>query len=407
MGDSAFSYDQTDRFQLLEDRSLIQRKITNETSRDGFYFNLSSHISSFGLLLDSSSIADSESVYTNLYSDAANKELASFINFEVIVPFRGIRLEEFELTPKFYLRADLGTLTVGQARAFSKEEFDSWVLNFYSSDSDRETVREILSFVSTLPTAGENVFQHFIDEGLCNTSTLLSFCQTKRDAANAPVMPTDTDEKLFLYSKAQYKIGMLWDFVIVDDWTGYINIYGLQRGDSFVALDDNSATAAENKPLAQLFNADNSQQFVMIDAKFQLNMRPFKFHFLMEELKITRWKDNIDTAGNLYYRNTSLYQLYASYSKIIDNMVVRPFSGFHKRRGYDLLDGIFAGVDFKNNKTGSRFRIMFDKENFSLMPSAKMGKTNLIYQVHVPYSSSVDGQIATEAIHSLKVSVEL
>lgn len=407
MGEKAFSYDLTDRFQLLEDRSLIQRRITNETSRDGFYFNLSSHISSVGMLLDSSSLADSSSVFNNLSEDVQGKELATFINFEVIVPFRGIRLEEFELTPKFYLRADIGTLANGVSRVFSKEEFDAWLLNYYAEDSDRETIREILDFVTELPDAGENVFQHFIDEGGCNTSTLLTFCQGKRDAANAPVMPADSDQKVVLYTKSQYKVGVLWDFMIVDDWTGYINIYGLQRGDAVIAVDDDSALEAENKPLDQLFNADNSQQFVMIDAKFQLNMRPFKFHFLMEELKITRWKDSIDEAGNLYYRNTSLYQFYASYTMIIQKMVIRPFSGFHKRRGYDLWDGIFLGVDLNNTKTGSRFRIMLDKENVSLMPSAKIGKTDLIYQVHLPYSSSLEGGVTTEAIHSLKLSVEI
>ena len=407
IGQNSYSFDLTDRFQLLEDRNFIQRRITNETSLDGAYLNLSSHISSFGVLLDLNSLADSPSGFINLFEDVRSKELATFFNFEVIVPFRGIQLEEFELRPKFYLRLDFGVLSNGFSKIFSKKEFDAWLLNYYSSDSDREIIREILNFVNALPDASENVFQHFIDEGGCNTSTLLNFCQEKRDAANAPIMPTDSDQKIVMYTKAQYKLGVLWDFMIVDDWTGYINIYGLQRGDSVVALDDDSALEAENKPLDQLFQADNSQQFVMIDAKFQLNMRPFKFHFLMEELKITRWNDNINESGDLFYRNTTLYKFYASYTSRIRDMIVMPFGGFHKRRGYELLDGIFVGLDLNNVKTSSRFRIMIDSENVSFMPSARIGHTDFIYQVHLPFRSISEQGISREAMHSLKLSIEI
>lgn len=407
IGAWADEYDQTDRYQLLEDRNFIQRRITNATSLDGMYLNLSSHISGLGFALDLSSSADSVSAYENSFTEVKNKELATFVNFELIIPFRKIYLEEFELTPKFYLRADVGSLSYGQSRLFSEEEFDAWLLNFYSDDDERETIREILNFVSTLPTGGENVFQHLIDEGGCNTASLLTFCQTKRDAANAPIMPNDSDDKIFLYTKSQYKIGMLWDFQIVDDWTGYINIYGMQRGDYLLALDQVSAANSPNKPLGQMFLPDNYQQFVMVDAKFQLNMRPFKFHFLLEELRLTRWKDNIDEFGDLYFRNTSLYQFYASYNYLIEYMVLRPFAGFHKRRGYDLIDGVYVGADIFNSKSGSRLRLMLDRNNFSLMPSVRFSNSELIYQLHLPYSGTVEETITTEILHSLKLTVEI
>lgn len=404
-GALADSYDQTDRYQILEDRNLIQRRITEQRSINGIYFSLSSHISSVNFLSGASSGADSAEDYQSLFDDANGNELFSNVNLEIIIPFRKWELDEFSLTPKLYARADMGVLSVGQARSMTEEEFDAFVLNFYTDKSDIETIREILDFVTTLPAAGVNVFQHFIDAGACNTSSLLSFCNEKNAESNTPVMPADSEDKLFIYNKTQYKIGLLWDFTIVDDWTGYINIYGMQRGDNLIVMDDNAAVNASNKLSDSLSAPNNSQQFVMMDAKFQINFRPFKLHFLMEELKITRWKDSIDEYGDLYYRNTSLYQLYMTYSFYKDKISILPFAGFHKRRGYDLLDGVYLGVDLNNNRTRSRMRLMFDKNNFSIMPSVRFGQTDLIYQVHLPYSSDVGGSISTEAIHSLKLAV--
>lgn len=403
-------YDQTDRYQLLEDRNFIQRRISDKNSLNGIYFNISSHISSINFLSESSSLADSSSsadAFTSLYNETDNQELATFVNLEVIIPLRKIEMDEFSLTPKIYARADFGVLSYGQSRAMTEEEFDAFVLHFYSDADDIKTIREILNFVTTLPSAGENVFQHFIDAGACNTTTLLNFCNAKNAEANTPVMPGDSESKLFIYNKTQFKAGVLWDFNIIDDWTGYINIYGLQRGDHMIALDDNSAAASPNKLTDFITSPLNNQQFVMLDAKFQINYRPFKIHFLMEELKITRWKDQIDEHGDLYYRNTSLYQLYLTYSLAKGSILMRPFGGYHKRRGYGLSDGLFLGIDLNNLKTLSKMRLMVDGQNVTIRPSLRFGDSDLIYQIQLPFSSTVEESIATEAIHSLQFSVAI
>lgn len=404
----AEDYSITDRFQFLEDKRFLQQEIIEKNSRSGVSFNFSTYSGAFGYASDLTSLADSGvDEVEGFFNSYTNKEFFTHFNLEVIVPFRKINLVEFELTPKFYFRADLGLLSANQAVAFTETEFDAFVLGHYTEAGDQATIREILSNISSLPSAGEVVFQHFLDEGACNTSSLLTFCNEKIAESDALVMPANSSSKMFLYGKTQYKVGMLLDFQIVDDWLGYINIYGLHRGDNLVIADENTVNNNSLDPLSGVFDFNNSQQFFMLDAKFSLNYRPISMHFLIQEVKLTRYTDNIDEAGDLYYRNTTFYNLNVTYHYFKNDTRVLPFTGFHKRRGYDLMDGLYLGTDFHNTETGSRFRMMFDKHFFYLSPAIKLKKLNLGYKLQMPLSSTVENNITNDIIHEISLWAEL
>ena len=401
----ANEYSVSDRYRLLEDKMLVNDFIHLENVKKGFRLNFSLTTGAVSQITDLDDLSSEN--YQDYISSNLNKEQNAFLSFNVLLPFKKIRLTEFELTPHFFWNYQFGFVSTIYAKILTKADFDNFVLTSLSNPDDRKIVREILANISNIPSEGENVFGHLIDEGGCSTSDLLLFCEEKRDQSNPLLMPSNDEEKLFLYSKSQMKTGLLFEFDIVNNWKGFFSVYSMLRGDNIFVLDQQTALNDNFSVINEVFSPDNTQHFTMIDVKFQVRLRPFLVHFQMQELKITRLSDDIDNSGDLVYTNDPLYHLNIYYTYNYSDYKISPFLGFHRRRGYSTSDGYLMGVDLDNLKSKARLRLMLDPEFFSFFPQFRLGALDVSYRLQLPIGSELEENINQQTIHSLSLSYPL
>ena len=116
--------------------------------------------------------------------------------------------------------------------------------------------------------------------------------------------------------------------------------------------------------------------------------------------------DNKEKGGELIYGNDPLIRLHGEYLYRLSGFTLKPFAGVHKRKGYNVGDGFYAGADIGlhiwGNRLGVRGRGMVDKEHFTLSPQLKLWLMHLDYMLKVPVKSEVDG-VKPATIHSLNL----
>jgi hypothetical protein len=208
----------------------------------------------------------------------------------------------------------------------------------------------------------------------------------------------------FALTKLDVKAGLLFNMT-KDIYFGYLNLYGMHRTDYFLRY--NASSVAAGQSFTDMPDETNSQVFAMADIKFGAELIwDSTAYILIEDIEIARMSDNIAKGGDLNYAPKALIRLHADTRFKLSGFSLSPFVGLHKREGYDLSSGVYAGADFGahvwGDRLGVRVRGMIDKEHFTLSPQLKLWFMHFDYSLKTPMSSTVD-DVKVSTIHSLNV----
>jgi len=204
------------------------------------------------------------------------------------------------------------------------------------------------------------------------------------------------------YTKLDIRGGLLLNW-FKENYFGYVNLYGMHRTDFFLRL--NASQIAADKSFTDGADEANSQVFFMTDLKFGSKfLEKYSAFVLLEDIKIARMSDSLEKGGELNYAPKPLIRLHADAMYKFGGLSLNPFVGLHKRNGYGLSSGIYAGADLGahvwGDRLGLRFRAMADKEHLTLNPQLKLWFMQLDYSLKSPLSSTVD-DVKVSSIHSL------
>jgi hypothetical protein len=91
----------------------------------------------------------------------------------------------------------------------------------------------------------------------------------------------------------------------------------------------------------------------------------------------------------------------------VGNLLLKPFYGFHFRRWYNLMEGLYVGASLKYNiEIPFEFLMKLSDEFITLMPQFKTKYFKFIYSIKTPYRNPRD-KIWVSALHNVNISIPI
>ena len=154
------AYDISDRYQFLEDQRTFLKSLRNGSESSIFQFDLSTHPSAIGNLQNMSGL--DQSGFNTILTDQTNSDQALLLFVELKYQFSTFDLEDFELTPSVFVNSQLGALSTVRNAVYTREDLEAFLLSAFPDLQDQLKVRSLITNLINLPSAGENIFQHFM-----------------------------------------------------------------------------------------------------------------------------------------------------------------------------------------------------------------------------------------------------
>ena len=152
---------------------------------------------------------------------------------------------------------------------------------------------------------------------------------------------------------------------------------------------------------SELFEKDELVDFVDLATDFMFGYKKgeWKIYATAEEIKIAELKKNMVLDGTRYgetfYGDEILFRLHSDYTFKFAGFALTPFGGIHKRSGYDMVDGLYAGADFGfsfwQDRLGLLAKGMLDSEYITLAPRLQLWLMQLEAVGKIAHKSEVDG----------------
>ncbi len=394
-------YDVIDRYKLLEDKFKTEEMLTNY----GHDFLIDIKASVNKNILDfkddiekASDATGSTQDKIDVAQEVLNKwdktEQTGRVKINFGVPLFSFTAFGVKIVPDLRFGADWGANLGIRTTTLTP----STIIDLIPNDADPAVVEEIKNltdaeFTSIIDNYAGNVGSYLRAQGIPDVIA--------QEFDSLVISTTDAPD-LFAYTKLDVRAGLLFNW-FKENYFGYVNFYGLHRTDFFLRI--NASQIAADKGFTDGADEANSQVFFMTDLKFGSKfMEGYSAFLLLEDIKIARMSDNLATGGDLNYSPKPLVRVHADRKFKLENFSLTPFVGLHKRSGYGLSSGIYAGADLGahvwGDRLGLRFRAMADKEHLTFNPQLKLWFMHLDYSLKTPLSSSVD-DVKVSAIHSL------
>ena len=218
-------------------------------------------------------------------------------------------------------------------------------------------------------------------------------CTKLKDKYLKPANPDIAD--LFAYVKYESQFGPIFN-AYKGDFFGSFNPYVRHRADL-----KRRFTAEFLAEEGEFFEKEELVDFVDLVSDFMFGYKKgeWKIYAAIEELKIAELKKNMVLDGTRYgktfYGNEILFRLHSDYTFKLAGFALTPFGGIHKRSGYDLVDGLYAGADlgfsFWQDRFGLLAKAMLDNEYITLAPRLQLWVMQLEIMGKIAHKSEVDG----------------
>ncbi len=204
-----------------------------------------------------------------------------------------------------------------------------------------------------------------------------------------------------LFAKVDAKVGFFNDYTYGEHFMGNWNLYGLNRTDIFQRV--NADMIARGTKI-ELPKKKNTETTLQTDFRLGYKNDNYRVSASVEEIKLSKLKEKDAEAKDLSYGYDPLMRLHADANYRFSALMVNPFLGVHKRKGYGFADGVYAGTDLGayvwGDRLGLQLRGMVDKQYFTISPRVKLWLMSLEYSMKAPMKS-MDGDTKLSALHSI------
>lgn len=409
---NAFSYDVIERYKILEDKFK-----TEEMMRPlGHDFLLDINAWANKNLLD---LVDDVKTVSDKTGDATTNTEKLTAAQELMVKYKdteqtlkakinfGIPLFSFtafgvKIVPDLRASVDLGANVGIKTEPITVETFETLI----PQDAPPELI-DAADSITSLPAAGTDLIQYALNQWQTlhpGEPVPAELQQAVTNYEGDFVMPTIQDlPNLFAYTKLDAKGGFLINYER-NRIFGNLNLYGLHRTDFKTRV--TAEMIANGNDFMDGAKKENTQIFAMLDYKLGYKYKIFSATASVEEIKLKRLSDKIETGGNLNYEPDPLYRMHLDGLFKLSIFSLRPFVGAHLRSGYGISEGYYAGSDLGayvwGDRLGLQLRAMVDSEHLTITPRMKLWLMQLEYSLKQPIKSEIDGT-KVSTLHSVNL----
>ena len=409
LASQAFGYNGINRLQLIEDRYKLQESlaplghdfaIDTRLSIGGEIFELVDDINDLQTLSDGTATDNEvQSKFTELTNTWNGREFSGRYSLDAGIPLFKFKAWGLKFTPEL-IRFQLGvTGVVGiTEEVLTKQD----VISFLPDGMPVELQNVILGldFNNSRPGNADQDLADFISQeiaagnvpnirgtvNLNSFSGLVTINEDLKDAlVNGQRLPAAE-----IYAKVETKVGpqVAWEG---KHFFGHAALYGLGRMDyqfSIAASNVNNMTDALNIP--QTLEEMN----MAVDASLGYKNANYQIVASMNEVKLFNISEEDD--ADLRYGNPMMYKVQADarfrpYSFLKLNL----YGGFHKREGYEFMDGVYAGASTGlfvwKDRLGINLRTQLDQDHLTLTPNLKFWIMQVDGMYKVPIASERNG----------------
>jgi hypothetical protein len=276
------------------------------------------------------------------------------------------------------------------------------LLDLINIELPAELTNAIIANFNSYSTVPGNPNNDLLNNTICNSlgdPTAKAICVANQGKYFYPT--NDNLPDMLLYAKIDAKVGFFNDYTYGDHFFGNWNLYGLNRTDIFQRVNANMIAKGTKVELPKKKNSETT-----IQTDFRLGYKNANYHVAasLEEMKISKMKERDPESKELSYGYDPLMRIHANANYRFSALMLNPFLGVHKRKGYGFADGVYAGTDVGayvwGDRLGLQLRGMVDKQYFTISPRVKLWLMSLEYSLKAPMKS-MDGDVKLSALHSI------
>ncbi len=394
---SAIAYDVVDRFKIVDD------KLRTEQMLRPFGHDFLIDVSAAMNTNITDVIDDIDKATKAQGSDAqklaeAQRVLAKYnkteqtvkVNIALGVPLPSFTAWDVKFKPNLRVFVDVGANLGIRSQKITLAD----VISYFPE----ELPADLKAFILTLQKDDD-----VIDE--CNNSGLS--VSTKAFCATQPlgkyIIPDLTQDAptINVFGKGDAKAGFFNDYTYGEHFFGNFNLYALGRADLYQLVDSNQIAKGQKIEAPDKMNTEMSVQ-----ADYRLGYKNSNYTAFLgvEEVKISMLKEREVGSREQSYGYDPLLRLHTDATFRAGVVSVQPFAGVHKRSGYGLDDGMYAGamggLYVLGDRLGLQLRTMVDKQYLTITPRVKLWLMQLEYSLKKPMKD-MDGDVKLSALHSL------
>lgn len=393
---NAYSYSVVDRYKIIDDK--LQTDAMLRPFGHDFIFDLNvalnKDVQTFVKDIKDAANSGNTTTAQNILNKYENTEQTLKLNLNIGIPIFSFSAWDVKVQPNFRIMADVGA-NLGVRK-------DTLTPADIIKIANVAIPADILSNINAVWTAtgtGNNLFS----TSNCDTYYPSNPANTECKAlTSANILKPDPNvPNLNLFLKAQGKFGLFNQYTYGEHFFGDFNFYGMVRTDAFQLVNYAMIAAGSKVDLPKKANNETSLQF---DYKLGYKNDNYSVALGLEEIKIAKLKERDAESKEQVYGYDPLIRLHAQADYRFTNITLQPFFGLHKRSGYGLGDGIYAGATTGAHVWGDRLglslRGMMDKQYLTINPRFKLWVMQLDYSLKSPLKST-DGDVKLSAIHSI------
>ncbi len=397
---AALAYDVVDRFKIIDDK-LKTEQMLRPLGHD-FLIDVSAAMNTnITDVIDDIDKATKFQGTDQQKLDEANRILAKYdkteqtikINLALGVPLPSFSAFETKFKPNLRVFADIGANVGIRSQILTAAD----VVNFFPSG----VPQELKDFIVTL-TPGTDVVVACRASGTLSASTK-ALCNLPEFEIGKYIIPSLTTAlpTANVFGKVDVKAGFFNDYTYGEHFFGNFNLYGMGRADIFQFIDANQISKGQEIEIPDELNTE-----VTLQADYRLGYKNSNYSTFLsvEELKLSVLKDRKIGSKVQNYDYDPLLRFHTDATFKAGVVSVQPFLGVHKRSGYGLDDGLYAGamggLYVLGDRLGLQLRTMVDKQYFTLTPRVKLWLMQLEYSLKKPLKD-MDGDVKLSAIHSV------
>lgn len=402
---SAHSYDVVDRFKLIDDK-LKTEEMLNPIGHD-FFLDIGASLNKNATDFVKDVSDASKFQGTDMQKvENAQTVLAKYDKTEQTLKIRaafGFPIFSFSAWD-LKVRPNVRAFVNGGANIGIRSETltAEMLLDLISIEIPTELRNAIIANFNSYSTVPGNPNNDLLNNNVCGSltdPTANAICVANQGKYFFPTNNNLPD--MLLFAKVDAKVGFFNDFNYGEHFYGDWNLYGLNRTDIYQRVNANMIAKGQDIELPKKKNTETTLQ---TDFRIGYKNANYRVAASIEEMKISKMKERDAQSKELSYGYDPLMRMHADANFRYSALMLNPFLGFHKRKGYGFADGMYAGTDLGayvwGDRLGLQLRGMVDKQYFTISPRAKLWLMSLEYSMKAPMKS-MDGDVKLSALHSI------
>lgn len=210
-----------------------------------------------------------------------------------------------------------------------------------------------------------------------------------------------TSIKSQTYLKIEKRLGILSRIKWNKEEEVRLALYSFTKSD--IALDLDVSGVGAKTSVFKFNDADRDHKMISSDWGYLLTKPNYTLLAEIQELQLLSQSNGIK---NLQGTRPFLHSRITNNLRI-GNLLLKPFYGFHFRRWYNLMEGLYVGASLKYNiEVPFEFLVKLSDEFITLMPQFKTKYFQFIYSIKTPYRNPRD-KIWVSALHNVNISIPI